>query len=274
MILDDAHDTPDQIADLVWWQSPKRRQVCVQLRGPPSYEADDRRPYDHLLPYRPTHERRRARRHSRRDLPMETNRAPTEADQAAAQHMPDPEQTGTSSHTRRPSAMTVRRVRSLLRKPVIQAILAVGVVVVGAGLVLFEPWQLWVDKTINETLPGADPHVVIAHGTLVSHQHKTSGTVRILRLADGSRLLRLENLDTTSGPDLKVWLTDAAVQPGKAGHRVFDDGRHLNLGQLKGNKGSQNYLIPRSADLAQYRSVTLWWDRFNVSFGVAALVEG
>jgi hypothetical protein len=178
-----------------------------------------------------------------------------------------------AEHTPRLATMRARRVPSLLRKPVIRVMLAVGVVVVIAGLALFQPWQLWVDKTVNEALPRGGPGVLIAQGTLVGHQHATSGTVRILRLADGSRLLRLENLDTTNGPDLKVWLTDAPVRTGNAGRRVFDDDRHLSLGQLKGNKGSQNYLVPQNADLGQYRSVTIWCDRFNVSFGAAALAE-
>jgi hypothetical protein len=73
----------------------------------------------------------------------------------------------------------------------------------------------------------------------------------------------------------EAWLTVAPVRTGDAGRRVFDDGRHLNLGQLKGNQGSQNYRVPENADLGQYRSVTIWCDRFNVSFGAATLaVEG
>jgi len=34
---------------------------------------------------------------------------------------------------------------------------------------------------------------------------------RILELPDGSRVLRIENLDTDNGPDLKVWLTEGDV---------------------------------------------------------------
>jgi hypothetical protein len=81
----------------------------------------------------------------------------------------------------------------------------------------------------------------------------------------------LENLDTSNGPALHVWLADAQVLPGKDGWGVFDDGRHVDLGDLKGNRGNANYPLPAGLDLAQYRSVTIWCERFNVSFGAAAL---
>jgi hypothetical protein len=58
--------------------------------------------------------------------------------------------------------------------------------------------------------------------------------------------------------------------PGGGWH-VFDDGAYVDLGRLKGNRGDQNYPVPADVDLGRYRSVTIWCDRFNVSFGAAAL---
>ena len=95
--------------------------------------------------------------------------------------------------------------------------------------------------------------------------------MRVVRLPDGTHRLEIEGLDTSDGPDLRVWLTDQAVVAGKAGWQVFDDGRHVELGKLKGNKGDQVYPIPASADLAALRSVTIWCKRFSVSFGAARL---
>lgn len=153
--------------------------------------------------------------------------------------------------------------------------------VLSAGLYWFQPWRLWQDETVNEALPTATATAPpagsaagpqdIAQGALISHEHATTGTVRLIRLPDGSRILRLENLDTSNGPDLRVWLTDAPVKEGTAGWRVFDDGKHVSLGKLKGNKGDQNYAIPADVKLADYTSVTIWCDRFDVSFGAAAL---
>ena len=57
----------------------------------------------------------------------------------------------------------------------------------------------------------------------------------------------------------------------KDGWHVYDDGRYVDLGGLKGNIGNQLYPIPDTANLAVLRSVTIWCDRFDVSFGAAQL---
>jgi hypothetical protein len=175
---------------------------------------------------------------------------------------------------------------------------AVAVVVTAVALPLFQPWRLATDKVVDEAVPDAVPisttsssttpptvsvepeqptsqprprPKVLLTGKLITHEHRTSGTVAVLALPDGSRILRLENLDTSDGPDLKVWLSDAGVVPGRAGWHVFDDGKYRSLGSLKGNHGNQNYVIPRDLELESFRSVAIWCDRFNVSFGAAAL---
>lgn len=112
---------------------------------------------------------------------------------------------------------------------------------------------------------------VLAEGKFITHEHATTGSVKILQYSDGSRILRIENLKTSNGPKLEVWLTDAPVIEGLDGWRVFDDGKFFNLGALKGNIGSQNYSIPREIYLDEYSSVSIWCERFSVSFGAAAL---
>lgn len=171
----------------------------------------------------------------------------------------------------------VRKVRKVLGRPWVIGVLVMAVAGAGLGLYWFQPWKLWQDVTVREALPaassaGAGPDT-LARGELISHEHTTSGTVRLVGLADGTRIVRLENLDTSNGPDLRVLLTDAPVKKGTAGWRVFDDGKHVSLGRLKGNKGSQNYVVPEGVDPARYRSVSIWCDRFDVSFGAAELVR-
>lgn len=117
--------------------------------------------------------------------------------------------------------------------------------------------------------PGQPPAPVeLATGAFVTQEHETSGTARVLKLPDGSLLLRLDELATSDGPDLNVWLTDqtAGGEWGK-----YDDGRYVALGSLKGNRGNQNYVIPPDAQLPGLTSVVIWCDRFNVAFGSAPL---
>jgi hypothetical protein len=185
------------------------------------------------------------------------------------------------------------RVRTVLVRPWVIGVLVVAVVGAGFGLYWFQPWKLWQDVTVQEVLPetvtpskapASAPSgesttpaptgpMTLASGELISHEHATSGTVRLVRLADGSHVVRLENLDTSNGPDLRVWLTDAPVKEGRAGWGVFDDGRYVSLGKLKGNKGSQNYVVPEDVDPARFSSLSIWCDRFDVSFGAAELAR-
>jgi hypothetical protein len=190
------------------------------------------------------------------------------------------------------------RRRRWLRPRVLVPAGAVGAVLLTVGLVLFEPWTLFVDERVDEAASapvsakpsagtdgagtGADGAgtgtdatvrgpVTLLEGSFITHEHGTSGRAKVLELADGSRVLRIEGLDTSNGPDLRVWLADAPVRKGRAGWFVFDDGTHVDLGQLKGNLGNQNYAVPADADLDTLRSVSIWCARFRVSFGAAAL---
>jgi Electron transfer DM13 len=177
-----------------------------------------------------------------------------------------------------------------LRKPVVLVpLVLLGIAVVTAALLAFQPWRLFTNVTVDEALPTVSTPAAaesspaapaeqtepttVATGEFISHEHGTAGTVRILELPDGSRVLRIEDLDTDNGPDLKVWLTDAPVIDGADGWFVFDDGEYVDLGSLKGNKGSQNYVIPADVDLTELTSVTIWCDRFSVSFGAAELTR-
>jgi hypothetical protein len=86
--------------------------------------------------------------------------------------------------------------------------------------------------------------------------HRASGTTALYKLADGTTLVRLENIDVESGPDYLVYLV-----PG-ADRRRPDDG--VNLGRLRGNRGSQNYPLPPGLELAGEHTVLIWCRAFAV----------
>ena len=166
---------------------------------------------------------------------------------------------------------------------------AVAVVAVVAGAVLFEPWRLFTSSRVDEALPTAaaspeasEPQqsgsvagtrvepapepVELARGGFVDAEHGTTGTARVVELADGRRFVRLEDLATSDGPDLHVWLTD---RPSGGEWGSYDDGRYVRLGELQATHGNQNYELPADAEIDDLTSVVIWCDRFDVAFGTA-----
>ena len=170
---------------------------------------------------------------------------------------------------------------------------------------VFQPWLLFIDVRVDDEVPvasaaptstpqpepsggaGSPPSardtpipqppvgpVELASGTLVSHEHETSGTVRVIQLPDGSRQLAIEDLETTNGPDVHVWLSAGPVIEGFDGWFTAGGHPYVDLGMIKGNQGDQLYDIPADIDLAAYPSVDLWCVQFSVSFGAAALTAG
>jgi hypothetical protein len=183
-------------------------------------------------------------------------------------------------------------ISRILRARWFPAVAVLVVAGVAAGLYWFQPWRLVTDNEVQEALPAvsvptgspaaspaavaaddAEPagNRVLAEGSFVTHEHSTRGSAQLVRLADGRHQLLLRDLDTSDGPDLRVWLTDREVVPGRDGWRVFDDGRWVELARLKGNRGNQVYDIPASVALDGLRSVSIWCKRFAVSFGAAPL---
>lgn len=175
--------------------------------------------------------------------------------------------------------------------------LLIGAVVVAiataAAVYWFGPQHLFLDTRVDEALPTAatesgpgtapggaagaegratdeaktEGPAVLSMGEFRSLAHGTSGVASILELEDGSRFLRIERLNTSSGPDVRVYLSEAPA----GGDADAHDDAFLDLGGLKGNQGDQNYEIPRGVDLDDYESVSIWCRRFAVGFGVAPL---
>ena len=122
--------------------------------------------------------------------------------------------------------------------------------------------------------PPADPPapVSLKQGAFTDADrfHKGSGQATIYQLPDGSHVLRLENLDVTNGPDLRVILSPSR-NPESSGE-VKGQG-YVELDKLKGNKGNQNYPIPTGFDVAPIQSVVIYCKPFKVIFSVASLQQ-
>ena len=189
------------------------------------------------------------------------------------------------------------------KRVVIIGMLVVAIPVVAFGWWLFSP--LLFDKTVSEEFPRAasaqipqgatledveaamvkaeseattaaddmpsDGPVQVSVGQLVGADsfHQGSGSATIYTLADGSNVLRFENLDVTNGPDLHVILSPVAMAEGR--DDVMASG-YVDLGSLKGNLGDQNYDIPADVDVeAGEWTVVIYCQPFHVIFATAPL---
>ncbi len=108
---------------------------------------------------------------------------------------------------------------------------------------------------------------VLLRGQWVGLEHDTSGSVAVVQTAAGRQLV-FEDLRTSNGPDLRVYLSPKAAQPDSWGG--YNTGG-VQLGRLKGNVGTQTYEIPASVDLDSLRTAVIWCERFSVGFGAADL---
>jgi electron transfer DM13 len=93
--------------------------------------------------------------------------------------------------------------------------------------------------------------------------HRATGTAVLIRLSNGTHVVRLERLDVESGPDYFVFIV-----PG-VGHERPDGG--TRLGHLHGNRGNQNYPVPVRVAPTRPLTVLIWCRAFAVPVAAATL---
>ncbi len=127
-----------------------------------------------------------------------------------------------------------------------------------------EPPQTSPPATTAPVVPVTTVPAIVTEysGTFVGRDHPTSGNAFVLGDGSGQRFLRFEEFETDNGPDLNVYLVNSSAGG-------VDD--FIDLGNLKGNIGDQNYEVPAGADLAVYDTVLIWCVRFSSPFGEATL---
>ncbi len=147
---------------------------------------------------------------------------------------------------------------------------------------------LFIDKTVDETVPpiviststepvaklpaGYSGPLVLADG--VFEQGDSTYTIQgraSITEENGKRTLSLTDFDVSNGPDLFVYLVktpDAKNQTVKdaVGKEAF-----TNLGELKGNRGNQNYVLPDDLELEGDYVISIWCKRFFRNFGSAEM---
>lgn len=147
----------------------------------------------------------------------------------------------------------------------------VAVLLLIAGWAVFRPELLFVNKKASDPFPGAargkGESVAVATGRFHGVAHKSAGDASIFRLPGGGSVLRLTHFQTSSGPDVRLYLIKAAdATDNSSVTRGF-----IEVAKLKANEGDQNYSLPASLNIGEYHAVTVWCKRFEVNFATAPL---
>jgi hypothetical protein len=107
---------------------------------------------------------------------------------------------------------------------------------------------------------------LIASGNFVNQEKATSGKAKIVNI-NGKRYLEFDKtFRTGNGPDVKIILHRNSSIP-----LNIREGNYITLGRIKSFNGKQRYAIPNNVNLANYKSVGIWCEEFNATFGFASL---
>lgn len=109
---------------------------------------------------------------------------------------------------------------------------------------------------------------LIASGNFVTTEqdHPTNGTAKIVKV-NGKRYLEFSKGFTTArGPKVRVVLHRNSTVPVNLNERNY-----VTLAALQRFDGAQRYEIPDNFDLDDFKSVAIWCEEFNVTFGYALL---
>jgi Electron transfer DM13 len=123
----------------------------------------------------------------------------------------------------------------------------------------------------EQALPPLTDPAIVASGRFTGMESDVlrlgEGTVTVYELPNRSQFLRFEDFRVTNGPLLHVILTRLG-EPQTA-EDVGQD--YIDLGELKGNVGNQNYEVPNGVSLLEYRGVVIFDLRHNIVFSTARL---
>lgn len=157
-------------------------------------------------------------------------------------------------------------------------VLIVITVALGVGYWLLSPF--FVDKQVSEESPiidqarthkgeSEDPlidtyPIKVADGSFVGFDkiHHGSGTASLIQTEAGYVVRFEEDFAVANGPDLYV---------GLGNNGQYEKGSEIS--PLKGNLGSQNYVLPVDFDINKTNEIWIWCKAFSVPFAKAVLIQ-
>jgi hypothetical protein len=149
-----------------------------------------------------------------------------------------------------------------------------GLLVLAGLWLAFRPEKLFINKTVNEAplAQAVGQLTPLRTGRFVGEVHKTSGRATVYQQADGRRILRLTDFSTSNGPAVHVLLIDGtSTDPSK--NFALAAAKNVDLGDLRGNRGDQDYIVPEHVDLKTLDTVSIYCERSHANFGTAKLEE-
>ncbi len=147
------------------------------------------------------------------------------------------------------------------------AALGGGVVGFAVGIFIFPYW--FPPPEVNEMVDESIYRKPLAEGSFVHANPSDPVHYGKGGLVLYDQLLHLKSdFEVGPGPKFHVYLVPLRdVVP----QTEVQNSMYVDLGRLKAFTGSQNYPIPAGIDLAEYQSVVIWCERFNVLISPAHL---
>ena len=125
------------------------------------------------------------------------------------------------------------------------------------------------DRFINDDVPAAIGQNRVIGGLFqpASETIDAEGDLTIYETADGSHIVRFDNLDVTHTPEMRVYLS-AAFNP-LTQEEMEQNGSFHNVSELRGNAGNQNYTLAPEIDLSGYNSIVIYSEALGVVIAYA-----
>ena len=144
-----------------------------------------------------------------------------------------------------------------------------------ASILTISGASLFPNSAIAESFSRTDSAVIVASNpcaaaknagqfVAVKPGNNTEGTFKVVE-ENGKQYIELsDDFAVSQGPDLKVILhKDPSVESSIA------EEDYINIAPLASFAGGQKYEVPDGIDVAEYASVAIWCEEFNVTFGYA-----
>lgn len=146
-------------------------------------------------------------------------------------------------------------IKKYMKKSLVISII-IGIAVIAIGYYLISP--AFIVKELNEE-PIITNGTVLQSSDFVPGAHGVSGSALVVE-SESSREIKFEDFETINGPNLHVYLASD-----------LNGEDYIDLGELKGTKGSFSYEIDKDIDLTKYNKVLVWCVPFKILFSYADL---